>query len=256
MNEYPTGIKKLLIVFGSFVNGSENPSDIDILQLGMTRDEINKHIKREFNISDNELSFDIHNFSKFDKEFKIPVPCDSQRTNYKIVYYEPQSVNELPVKIHRCTDNLVSVLRDETKTVWDIIQYLNDDSKFGWKGIPVNIGEFDGGNPACPDTFSNDYLNGRISLVNTVNKHLGKDKFGKVCDGLWWGKLLHRIYLEKPTEKGFNEIRKFSPIGAGPNSASFWVKNTPRMIGCTHGFSHQGESAVEKFIQTLYDQSK
>jgi hypothetical protein len=245
--------KKILVVFGSFVNGSKNPRDIDILQRGMTIEEITEHIQKKFQLSEKPTNLDIHEISTDKWDIEIPVPCDSRKTNYKVIYCEPpENKDSIPIRIARCTGNISSVLRDETKSVEDIIAYLSDDSNFSDKGIPVNIGEFDRSDPSRPSSYSDDYVNGRLSLINAVQGHLGEEKFKQVCDGIWWGKLLFRIYKERPTKSGFEFIQRFSPIGAGPDSASFWVSNKEKLIYCTHGYIYKGQESEEIFIYNLY----
>jgi hypothetical protein len=283
-----TSPEKILIVFGSFVNGPHGdldplahrlsrmdiqsqsatdhedsltrtkrlPRDIDVLQRGMSKEEIEFHIERHFGKTG--LPIDIHKLPEdgrmnpFGSQFEIPVPGNSRNVNFKVLHYEPANAGWI-VGIKRCFGSVSSLLRDETKSVEDKVTFLSEDHHFDWRGIPVNIGEFDGADAGHPFSYSNNYVNGRVSLINAVQHHMGEDNFKLLCDKLWWGKLLYRIYDQKPTERGFEIVQKGSPRAAGQESASFWVTNNPKRIYCTYGVGFEWESAQDEFIKVLYD---
>jgi len=240
---------KVVVFFGSAVNGAETPKDIDVLSYRATEADIRTIINRDPNLQKfSNLPLDVHQLhwdDWDDNKVKVPIPWDSTKTNFLVAVNEPK----IQVTIDRCKSTISSLFRDETKTDTDIARILTDASHWSWKGIPVHIEEFDGANHGHNTDLNNTYINGRISLKNSVDKHLGKDRFNKICNNIWWGDLLNKIYEKPPTEAGLREIRTYSPRAAFPTEASFWVLPEKKMMACTHGFYADMHEYIRKLWQ-------
>jgi len=234
--------REFVIEFGSHARDQKTARDIDVLYMGLTEEETIDLVRKTYP-QENHLKVDMHqveyDWGKQDYNIYIPVPCDSLNTQYKVLYYEKDvHLSEPKIIIDRIYTTIPAILREGAGIEKARERLLSKD--FGgekyWRGLKIPIEEKDGDGPlGSRSGLRNEYTNGLISLRNAVDFHFGRDNFSKLCEELWYGKLLWGLYSSSPSEKGLEEIRQRSPISASSHGGYLLINNNTKKVHTVHG---------------------
>ena len=215
---------KFVLEFGSHLRNPAKARDIDILYRGISGEEA-KEIVRSRYPDEQHLPVDAFPVGEFEEHVSVPVPCDSPNTECRFLWMSETGV-EPKVVIKRNYDTIAAILREGAG--WEEAYRRLQEKKT--IEIPVEERHDGDGDPFRP--INNDYSSGRLSVVKAAYDHFGEDNLILLCERLWWGSLLKRLILEKPSEMGVKEIRKQS---GSWNAARLYAVNDKQLLCTTHG---------------------
>ena len=210
--------KAFIIEFGSHRYDKEHARDIDVIVDGLSDVEVEKIVRDRYPEWKGPIDItgaaamicnrDIpgphiqgeHGSPIHPNEFyiAIPVPGDTDMTDYGFLYVDPPA-SPLPlVAIERKFKVLSSILRGWEQAL-KMLELQN--------AVEVTVSE-------APSKFELDAIEhpysscGRLAVRKAALDHMGIDQFNKLCDNLWWGKFLRRFVNERPSESGVKKVAK------------------------------------------------